>query len=127
MKTSSSRCSFAEVVRATTGYAANFGGVKMLLLGNLDLFLVAECIEWANGREELRLVVDCFEMEKQLKKAESSSKVIFGSVKEKGEEDEGYSRHSLSEEVTRACVEEAVFGLSLKWAGFLVLDWAKYP
>lgn len=71
MKTSSSGCSFAEVVRATTSYAANFGGVKTLLLGHLHLFLVAECFEWANGREELRLAVDCFEVEKQLKKAES--------------------------------------------------------
>jgi hypothetical protein len=82
-------------------------GVKMLLLGHLDMFLVAECFEWANGREELRLAVDCFEMEKQLKKAESSSEVISRSVKEKGEEDEGYSRHSFLE-VSRACAEEAV-------------------
>jgi hypothetical protein len=57
-KASSFGHSFAEVVCATASSAADSGELKTLPLGHLDLFSVADCFEWANGGENLRLAVD---------------------------------------------------------------------
>jgi hypothetical protein len=81
VKASLTRCSFAKVVWATTSSIADSGGLKKLILGHLDLFPVAVCFEWANGGENLRLAVDCSEMEKDLKRAEAGSEKSSGSVK----------------------------------------------
>jgi hypothetical protein len=45
------------------------------------MFLVAVCFEWANGGENLRLAVECYEMEKNLKRVEAGSEVSSGSMK----------------------------------------------
>jgi hypothetical protein len=68
VKASLSGRSFMEVVRTTISSPADFGGLKKLILGLFDLFLVAACFEWENGGENLRLAVDCFEMEKNMEK-----------------------------------------------------------
>jgi hypothetical protein len=80
-KASSSRRSFAEVVRATASSVAVSGELKTLPLGHLDLFPVADCFERTNGGENLRLAMDCSELEKNLKRAEADSLGTVGSVK----------------------------------------------
>jgi hypothetical protein len=62
---------FAEVVRATISSPADSGGLKKLILGHLDLFPMAACFEWENRGENLRLAVDCSELEKNLKRVET--------------------------------------------------------
>jgi hypothetical protein len=78
VKASSSRRSFAKVVQATISSPADSCGLKKPILGLLDLFPMAACFEWENGGENLRLAVDCSEMEKR---ANAGSKESSGPMK----------------------------------------------
>jgi hypothetical protein len=59
----SSGRSFAEVLRSAAGINGKFVGLRSLSVIPLDLLPNVSCNELANGGEEVRLVVNCFEFE----------------------------------------------------------------
>lgn len=126
MKAPSSRRSFAKVVQATINSFADSCGLKKPILGLLDLFPVAACFEWENGGENLRLAVDCSEMEKNMeKRANGGSDESSGSVKKAKKMKGTLVNHSQNKIL--GCGESCAIGLRPKWVGWLVMGWIIYP